>query len=63
MKKYIKDSIDDIYIVDVGGVEQYEISAKSENDAVQIFLSKYASPEDIEEYEEDPSYIWAMKLE
>lgn len=63
MKRYIKASIDDTYIVDVGGVEQYEISAISEDDAVQIFLSKYASPEDIEEYEDDPGYIWAMKLE
>ena len=63
MKRYIKASIDDTYIVDVGGVEQYEISAISEDDAVQIFLSKYASSEDIEEYEEDPSYIWAVKLE
>lgn len=57
-KKSIKASE---FIVTVGDVEEYYIEADNEDDALQEFLDQYAEPEDLEEYDEDPGYIWVRK--
>ena len=55
---YVNSSSSTNYTVVVGDVEEYEIRANSEEQAIQKFLQNYATPEDWEEYEEDPHYIW-----
>lgn len=59
-KKSIKASE---FVVTVGDVEEYYIEADNEDDALQEFLDQYAEPEDLEEYEDDPSYIWVRESE
>lgn len=51
------------FVVTVGDVEEYYIEADNEDDALQEFLDIYAEAEDLEEYEEDPSYIWVRESE
>ena len=47
------------WIVTVGDVEDYEVEAADEDSAIQYVLDNYCTAEDIEEYEDDPGYIWA----
>lgn len=51
------------FIVTVGDVEEYYIEADNEDDALQEFLDQYAEPEDLEEYEDNPDYIWVRLSE
>ena len=59
-KKSIKASE---FVVTVGDVEEYYIEANNKEDALQYFLDNYAEPEDLEEYEDDPGYIWVRESE
>lgn len=64
MKRYIRSNEVSIkadrYLVQVGGFDQFEVEADSEDEAIQIYLDTIAQPEDIEEYEDDPGYLWAF---
>lgn len=48
------------YIVTVGDVDEYEVDADSEEEAIQQVIDEYFTDEDYEEYEDDPNYIWAL---
>ena len=48
------------YIVTVGDVDEYEVDADSEEEAIQQVIDEYFTDEDYEEYEDDPNYIWAI---
>lgn len=70
MKRYIRSSNvtcstegSSLYLVTVGDLEEYEVEAQSESDAIQFVVDNYLTPEDIEEYEDDPSYIWARRAD
>lgn len=51
------------FIVNVGDIDQYQVDAEDEDSAIQFVLDNYCTDADIEEYNDDPGYVWAFEAD